>query len=288
MADLKFHCPECHQKIAVDESAAGMQVDCPNCRSTLIIPAADNALVEITVRRRLVSATGHADSAYEELERKHKELAAALQEAAKWRADTEQSRQEMIKLREDLEATARERDGLRRTGAELDRLKIEEDRFKTDLEKTREELASVRADREKLARELSSRPETPTGEATGLGPGHSVMQERLVAGEKERAELRAQLDGIGVADDDRAYNLTWHDWMNLANLIRVSQVITQAALAREDSRGAHFRADFPDTGDLPTSTYTVVRMHGDEIALSREPVRFTRVRPGESLLKAAA
>ena len=38
MADIRFHCPECRQKIAVDESAGGMQVDCPNCRSTLIIP----------------------------------------------------------------------------------------------------------------------------------------------------------------------------------------------------------------------------------------------------------
>ena len=97
-----------------------------------------------------------------------------------------------------------------------------------------------------------------------------------------------QLDGIGVSDTDRAFNLTWHDWLNLANLIRVSEVIAAAALAREDSRGAHFRADYPDTGDLPTSTYTVVRMQGDAIDLSREPVQFTRVRPGQTILKEAA
>src|SRR5580700_5374026 len=140
MADIRFQCPECRQKIAVDDNAAGMQVDCPNCRSSLVIPRVSEEAAEITVRRRLVSATGHADSAYEELERKQKELASALQEAARWRADTEHSREELIKLREDLAATARERDGLRGTGDELNRLKIEEDRFKTDLEKTREEL----------------------------------------------------------------------------------------------------------------------------------------------------
>ena len=38
MADIKFQCPECRQKIAVDGSAGGLQVDCPNCRSTLTIP----------------------------------------------------------------------------------------------------------------------------------------------------------------------------------------------------------------------------------------------------------
>src|SRR5450432_3873656 len=118
MADIKFHCPECRQKIAVDQSAGGMQVDCPHCRSTLIIPMAAEAAVEIIVRRRLVSATGHADSAFEELERKHKELSVALQEAAKWRADTEHSREEVTRLRENLEMTTREK------GAELNRLKI--------------------------------------------------------------------------------------------------------------------------------------------------------------------
>jgi fumarate reductase flavoprotein subunit len=106
-------------------------------------------------------------------------------------------------------------------------------------------------------------------------------QERLL-------DLGARLDGIGVADTDRAFNLTWHDWMNLKNLISISQVIAAAALAREDSRGAHFRSDFPETRDLPGSTYTVVRMQGTDFALTREPVQFNRVRPGESILKEAA
>jgi len=118
--------------------------------------------------------------------------------------------------------------------------------------------------------------------------GISRTAESIRRAQARLAELQAQLEGIGVHDADRAYNLTWHDWLNLANLIRVSQVIAAAALAREDSRGAHFRADFPRTGELPTSTYTVVRMQGEAIELSREPVRFTRVRPGESLLAAAA
>ena len=100
------------------------------------------------------------------------------------------------------------------------------------------------------------------------------------------AQLDAQLDVTGVADGDRAFNLTWHDWLNLKNLVQVSRVIVEAAIAREDSRGAHFREDFPETGDLPTSTYTVVRQQDAHIVLTREAVHFTRVKPGESLLPA--
>jgi fumarate reductase flavoprotein subunit len=79
----------------------------------------------------------------------------------------------------------------------------------------------------------------------------------------------------------------WHDWLNLKNLVAVSRVIAVSALAREDSRGAHFREDFPDTGALDTSHYIVVRQRGDALDLSREPVRFTRVTPGQTLLAAA-
>ena len=97
-------------------------------------------------------------------------------------------------------------------------------------------------------------------------------------------KLDERLAQTGVADDDRAYNLSWHDWLNLKNLIAVSRVIATSALAREDSRGAHFREDHPHTGSLPDSTYIVVTQSGQALATRREPVRFSRVAPGQSIL----
>ena len=82
----------------------------------------------------------------------------------------------------------------------------------------------------------------------------------------------------------RDYNVSWHDWLNLKNLIAVSRVIATAALARENSRGAHFREDFPEAGDLATSTFTIARQRGEAIEIVHESVRFTRVKPGESLV----
>jgi fumarate reductase flavoprotein subunit len=97
-------------------------------------------------------------------------------------------------------------------------------------------------------------------------------------------DLEAELLETGVADDNRAFNLTWHDWINLRSLIETSRVIALAARQRENSRGAHFRSDFPEPGDLETSTFTVVRQGTGGLAITNEPVLFTHVRPGESLL----
>lgn len=101
-------------------------------------------------------------------------------------------------------------------------------------------------------------------------------------------ELDAQLDRTGVARVDRAFHMGWHDWLNLKNLVSVSRVIALSALAREDSRGAHFREDHPETGPLDSSHSIVVRYRGSELELTRQPVRFTRVAPGHSLVSTAA
>jgi len=101
-------------------------------------------------------------------------------------------------------------------------------------------------------------------------------------------ELEAQLDATGVVKDNLAFNLTWHDWLNLKNLFLVSKAIRAAAQAREDSRGAHFRADFPQTGDLASSAYTCVRLAEAGFEISSRAVEFTRVKPGESLVDAHA
>jgi fumarate reductase flavoprotein subunit len=101
-------------------------------------------------------------------------------------------------------------------------------------------------------------------------------------------ELSSAIAAAGVADAEPRYNLTWMDRLNLENLILVSRAICAAAEARRDSRGAHFREDFPDMSDAASSGYTVVRFDGERIAVDAEPVSFSRVRPGETLLSEAA
>lgn len=100
-------------------------------------------------------------------------------------------------------------------------------------------------------------------------------------------ELDAHTDSLnltGLEDGNREFNLTWHDWLNLQSQIDISKVITQASIAREDSRGAHFREDFPDTGDLDSTCYTRISGEIDSLRTEMMPVEFSVVKPGESLI----
>ena len=88
----------------------------------------------------------------------------------------------------------------------------------------------------------------------------------------------------------RGFNLAWQDWLNLKSLMLTSRAIVAAAEAREESRGAHWREDFPQTRDDcggPVPPPSSPSMRRAAIAVGWQPVAFTRVRPGESLLAAA-
>jgi fumarate reductase flavoprotein subunit len=96
--------------------------------------------------------------------------------------------------------------------------------------------------------------------------------------------IEAELLSTGLADAGRAFNMTWHDWLNLRSLTEISRVIALAARRRENSRGAHFRSDFPAEGDLATSCYSLARQTAGKLQIVDRPVEFTHVRPGETLL----
>jgi fumarate reductase flavoprotein subunit len=101
-------------------------------------------------------------------------------------------------------------------------------------------------------------------------------------------ELEARLAATGVDASNLAFNLTWHDWLNVKNLLLTSKAIRAAAAAREDSRGAHFRSDFPEVRALARSRYTCVNWRDGRFEVATRPVEFTRVKPGETLVKEAA
>ena len=114
--------------------------------------------------------------------------------------------------------------------------------------------------------------------------GISRNKASLLQARTRLEQLTAELNQIGLGSDSREFNLTWQDWMNLLNLILVSRTINEAALARENSRGSHYREDFPQSGELENSYYTVVGLREGQLKIENRQVIFTRVQPGETIL----
>ena len=96
-------------------------------------------------------------------------------------------------------------------------------------------------------------------------------QEMLQALERIR-ELRIASETVSV-DGNREYNSGWHTALDLHNLLTVSEIVTRAALERKESRGAHFRDDFP-AKDEQFGKFNIVARKGPkgEVQLTREPI----------------
>jgi succinate dehydrogenase / fumarate reductase flavoprotein subunit/fumarate reductase flavoprotein subunit len=80
----------------------------------------------------------------------------------------------------------------------------------------------------------------------------------------------------------RAFNLTWQQALDMRNMLLGSELIARSALVREDSRGAHFREDFPDTNnkDWLKNIY-MCRDGGERPRISTEQVKLTMLRPDD-------
>jgi fumarate reductase flavoprotein subunit len=83
-----------------------------------------------------------------------------------------------------------------------------------------------------------------------------------------------------------AYNLAWQDWLNLQNQVTAAWLIARSALERTESRGSHYRRDFPETA---AEAVTVIAGYADGAGpkVWTEPVRYTRLRPDAARLPVA-
>jgi succinate dehydrogenase / fumarate reductase flavoprotein subunit len=85
-------------------------------------------------------------------------------------------------------------------------------------------------------------------------------------------QLRDQARAVGVVGN-REYNPGWHTALDLANLLIVSEAVTRAAIDRRESRGGHFRDDYPEK-DSAAGRFNILVRRGPEgeMQLSREPI----------------
>ena len=122
-------------------------------------------------------------------------------------------------------------------------------------------------------------------ERQGAGPyqiQHELqgMMQRLVGIVRLEGEMQQALHEIAQLSEqsrhvsiygNREYNGGWHTALDLPNLMTVSEAITRAAIERKESRGAHFRDDFPDKSDEFSKFNIIIRQGPDgEMQVNRE------------------
>jgi len=99
-------------------------------------------------------------------------------------------------------------------------------------------------------------------------------------------ELRARYRNVAIQDKGKRFNTDLLEAVELGNLLELAEVMAVSALARKESRGGHYREDFPNRDDVNfmrhTMAYREVDANGTEsIRLDYKPVVQTRYQPME-------
>ena len=94
------------------------------------------------------------------------------------------------------------------------------------------------------------------------------MQEALV----RIQQFKARAARVGVSGH-REYHAGWHTALDLRNLLSVSEAIGRSAIERKESRGGHFREDYPDKAAQFGTINIMVRQGADDaMQVSRIPL----------------
>jgi succinate dehydrogenase / fumarate reductase, flavoprotein subunit len=148
------------------------------------------------------------------------------------------------------------------------------------------DLGTINADEVESAEKHALAPFEHDG-GVGAGPyavQHELqeMMQDLVGIVRQESEMLQALERIQqlkvrearvAVGGNREYNPGWHAAIDLDNLLTVSEMVTKAALERKESRGAHFRDDYPKKDDTYGAFNIVIRKSASgEMQITREPI----------------
>lgn len=99
-------------------------------------------------------------------------------------------------------------------------------------------------------------------------------EEDLTVAAEELQKLKKRAERT-VAPGNREYNPGWHTAIDLANLLTVSEALVLSGLDRKESRGGHFREDYPGKDDTNFGKHnTIIRKGSDgSMQLHRQPIK---------------
>jgi succinate dehydrogenase / fumarate reductase flavoprotein subunit len=84
-----------------------------------------------------------------------------------------------------------------------------------------------------------------------------------------------------VQDKGEIFNTDLTETLEVGYMLDLAEALVVGALAREESRGAHYRTDFEKRDDGNWLAHTVITKNGDELDLTKKPVTITTFEPKE-------
>src|SRR5690606_131065 len=105
--------------------------------------------------------------------------------------------------------------------------------------------------------------------------------EGLISLREKLTELRHRYSRVGVRDKNRTFNMDLVETIETGYLLDIAEAVVAGALAREESRGGHFREDFPERDDVNWLKHTLAYRTSGGIEMRYKPVVITRFEPKE-------
>lgn len=84
-----------------------------------------------------------------------------------------------------------------------------------------------------------------------------------------------------IGDESTHYNMTFINYVEVGNLLKLAKAVVMGAMNRKESRGSHSRADYPNRDDKKFLCHTLIYKAGDEYKLEYLPVQITKYQPEE-------
>lgn len=117
------------------------------------------------------------------------------------------------------------------------------------------------------------------GKTMSMNLGLVRTQESMLSAKAAIESLKDRAAAVTIQDKGRVFNTDLIQALELQSLLDIAETIVAGALARTESRGAHYRADFPQRDDVHWLQHTLARRTSEGIALTYEPVTVTRFPP---------